>query len=123
MELYHRRFIFGTVTAGRRLYDIVSDFMLSGSSYQSATLFTGVPGIGKSLFLIYLIFRFLDDLRFPEKRFVTDFNRGEYKLFVPTVSVANFNAAPRPVTVYLFAMPWCWLIFPSQWSQKVMMIN
>jgi hypothetical protein len=54
---------------------------LKGS--YSATLFTGVPGIGKSLFLVYFIFRFLSDERFTDKMFVLEFTRGEYVCFQP----------------------------------------
>ena len=51
----------------RRLYDKVSVSMLDVKNDHSATLFTGVPGIGKSLFLVYFIYRFLHDDRFQDK--------------------------------------------------------
>lgn len=50
----------------------------------SATLFTGVPGIGKSLFLVYFIYRFLCDERFPDKTFALEFIKGTYICFQPT---------------------------------------
>ena len=65
----------------RRLYKIVSGTMLRTS--RSTMLFTGVSGIGKSLFLLYFICRFLGDNRSPDKCFALEFNRGEYDYFEP----------------------------------------
>jgi hypothetical protein len=42
-------------------------------------------GIGKSLFLIYFIYRFRSDERFPDKRFALEFFKGKYQLFKPIV--------------------------------------
>eukprot|EP01039_Chlorochromonas_danica_P010110 gene10110-11190_t len=66
-----------------QLYDKVSDLMLRGSMEFGATLFTGIPGIGKSLFLIYFIYRFLQDDRFPDKYFAVEFHQGIYLCFQP----------------------------------------
>jgi len=41
-----------------RFYNATSDLMANGSRKFGVTLFMGVPGIGKSLFLIY---RFISD--------------------------------------------------------------
>jgi hypothetical protein len=68
----------------RRLYRIVTDLMVHYHDQLPAALFTGVPGIGKSLFLIYFIFLFLEDERFLDKRFVLEFTPGKYHYFVPT---------------------------------------
>eukprot|EP01033_Poteriospumella_lacustris_P000245 gene245-164_t len=52
-------------------------------SCYGVTLFTGVPGNGKSLFLVYFIYRFLTDERFEDKRFVLEFTSGTYICFQP----------------------------------------
>ena len=66
-----------------KLYTIVSDLMFSGLMNHGVTLFTGVPGIGKSLFLVYFIYRYLHDNRFTDKRFAVEFDRGNYWYFQP----------------------------------------
>ncbi len=48
---------------------------------ESLMLFTGVPGVGKSLFLVYFICRFLRDNYFSDKLFAFEFHRGEYDYF------------------------------------------
>lgn len=79
----------------RRLYEIVSAVMLHYHDQLPATLFTGVPGIGKSLFLVYFIFLFLHDPRFPDKRFVLELGliSGEYHYFVPTAEAGVFECS------------------------------
>jgi hypothetical protein len=73
----------------RDLYELAATGMLNLTSTYSVTLFTGVPGIGKSLFLVYFIYRFLSDERFPDKRFALEFDRGEYNMFEPIGSAGN----------------------------------
>jgi hypothetical protein len=68
----------------RELYEAAVNSLNPDLSEFSATLFTGVPGIGKSLFLVYFIYRFLNDERFPDKRFALEFDRGKYLYFEPT---------------------------------------
>lgn len=68
----------------RDLYNIATAKMLMHHDHYPVALFTGVPGIGKSLFLVYFIFRFLDDPRFSDKRFAVEFQVGIYHYFVPT---------------------------------------
>ena len=57
--------------------------MHDGSMAMGVTLFTGVPGIGKSLFLVYFIYRYLHDDRFSDKRFALKFDSGVYEYFKP----------------------------------------
>lgn len=44
-------------------------------------LFTGVPGIGKSIFMIYFLCKRFLDKRFADKSFATEFRSGEYNVF------------------------------------------
>jgi hypothetical protein len=64
--------------------------MVDPSLDFGATLFTGVPGIGKSLFLVYFIYRFLADDRFTDKSFALEFTRGTYVCFLPTGADRQF---------------------------------
>lgn len=59
--------------------------------YFGVTLFTGVPGIGKSLFLVYFLFRFLHDNRFLDKTFALEFySTKKYLCFHPTADPKEF---------------------------------
>jgi hypothetical protein len=75
------------------LYCIATDKILGlGESARSVTLFTGVPGIGKSLFLIYFIFRFLKDERFTDKTFALELqSKSDYSVFHPTDNPTVFK--------------------------------
>ena len=79
----------------RRLYEIITDQMLNDHRPFPVTLFTGVPGIGKSLFLIYFLFMLISDDRFPDKRFAVEFSRGEYDYFEPTDELGIFKRSSR----------------------------
>ena len=64
--------------------------MVDASLDYCATLFTGVPGIGKSLFMVYFISRFLVDERFTDKSFALEFTAGKYVYFRPTGEDGEF---------------------------------
>jgi hypothetical protein len=51
----------------KTLYECAAQSRIRQQIGYSATLFTGVPGIGKSLFLVYFIYRFLTDERFGSR--------------------------------------------------------
>ena len=84
----------------RSLYDNVSEHMLSGAMRRGVTLFTGVPGIGKSLFLVYFIYRFLHDDRFQADHncFALEFAHSVYTLFtrVPNSTGLDFACTVQP---------------------------
>ena len=65
------------------LYDIVTGMMLENNQKLPAILFTGIPGIGKSMFLIYFLCRYSEDVRFVDKRFAFEFHSGRYNYYVP----------------------------------------
>jgi hypothetical protein len=74
----------------KALYESAAQSRIRQQKGYSATLFTGVPGIGKSLFLVYFIYRFLTDERFEDKRFALEFTRGEYVCFQPSGAPGEF---------------------------------
>lgn len=75
----------------RKLYEIVTKHMINYHDKFPVTLFTGVPGIGKSLFLVYFLFTLFHDNRFPDKRFALEFASGVYHYFVPTTEYGVFE--------------------------------
>lgn len=61
-------------------------------------LFTGVPGIGKSLFSIFCMMKILLDDEFPLKEFLVEYERGVYlKFAMVTKQVNNIEDATSPV--------------------------
>ena len=66
------------------IYELVTKDMLNEDIVRPAFIFTGVPGIGKSIFLVYFLCRYIRDDRFPDKRFALEFERGVYDYFTPT---------------------------------------
>ena len=71
------------------LYDMVTETMLFGNCQQPAFIFTGIPGIGKSMFLIYFLCRYSKDDRFEDKRFAFEVCSGQYDYYVPSDSDAG----------------------------------
>ena len=51
-------------------------------------MFTGVPGIGKSMFLLYMVKRLLSDERFPDDTVVVQLNTRSYHVLKRTASGA-----------------------------------
>jgi hypothetical protein len=82
----------------RELYAIASDYLLTRHRSPVA-LFSGVPGIGKSMFLLYFIYRFLIDDRFEDKRFALEFATGEYFMFEPVMGDSTFSFLFRKCTL------------------------
>jgi hypothetical protein len=63
----------------KKLYEIAATSMVTTRIMEgSASLFTGVPGIGKSLFLVYFVYRFLNDEPFKDKHFALELTYGVY---------------------------------------------
>ena len=63
---------------------------LDRSVLKHSFLFTGVPGIGKSVFMIYFLCRYSTDDRFSDKRFATEFGRGEYCYYQPAKEAGEY---------------------------------
>eukprot|EP01033_Poteriospumella_lacustris_P003572 gene3572-2591_t len=77
--------------AYRTLYDRAAQTRIrQQTGTHCATLFTGVPGIGKSLFLVYFLYRFLTDESIKDKRFALEFTRGVYMWFEPSGAPGEF---------------------------------
>ena len=81
----------------KELYELVTAEMLSPSrkTYDRSVLkpsflFTGVPGIGKSVFMIYFLCRYSKDDRFPDKRFAAEFEKGEYCYYRPAKEAGEY---------------------------------
>lgn len=68
------------------LYDLVTAEMIKQQTTKPAMLFTGVPGIGKSMFMIYFLYRYQTDSRFTDKRFALEFGHGRYHYFEATAT-------------------------------------
>ena len=64
------------------LYEICAGHILNKNLFgYPVFLITGVPGIGKSLFLFYFIYRYIRDDRFTNNRFALEFKQKEYNVF------------------------------------------
>ena len=63
------------------LYSIVKNRMNEGEALNAPMLFTGVPGIGKSMFMLYFLCKLLEDSDFADKAFAVEFDRGKYHFF------------------------------------------
>ena len=79
------------------LYELVTAEMLSpsrktidGLELKPSFLFTGVPGIGKSVFMIYFLCRYSTDDRFSDKRFATEFGKGKYCYYHPATEAGEY---------------------------------
>lgn len=80
----------------RQFYETVSARMLSNEEDDSATLFTGVPGIGKSLFMLYFIYRYLGDDRFNDKSFAVELmGGGQIWCLEPSADAREFTCILR----------------------------
>ena len=77
----------------KELYELVSTTTMNPEyDAPSGAVFTGTPGIGKSIFLIYFLWLFLSDPRFPDKRFAVEFKQDIYFVFEPVNGTSNtFN--------------------------------
>eukprot|EP01039_Chlorochromonas_danica_P011834 gene11834-13343_t len=63
------------------LYKRIKEIMLDASTTLPVILITGVPGIGKSMFSLFLMIQSLLDDEFPVNSFVTEYSKGDYCLF------------------------------------------
>ena len=70
----------------KSLYEFITRDILKEEFDLAAGLITGVPGIGKTIFLLYFIYRFISDERFSSKSFAVQLRYKEYILFTPNSS-------------------------------------
>jgi hypothetical protein len=73
------------------LYDTVTSIMLEPTISMPAVLFTGVPGIGKSIFMIYFLCKYSVDIRFIEKSFAFEIGSGLYHFYNSTGVVDEYS--------------------------------
>jgi hypothetical protein len=73
------------------LYDVATTHLKTPNDSSQNVLFTGVPGIGKSLFMIYFLCEFSMDDRFPDKKFAIQFASKEYGVYVPTATPNEYS--------------------------------
>jgi hypothetical protein len=64
----------------RDLYREVTNTMATSNTYMG--VFTGIPGIGKSMFLIYFLYEYFRDGRFANKRVAVELKQGAYNYFL-----------------------------------------
>jgi hypothetical protein len=81
-----KRFVFGIPEklyirdCYRDLYREASNTMATSDNYMG--VFTGIPGIGKSMFLIYFLYEYFRDTRFASKRIALELQPGVYDYFL-----------------------------------------
>jgi hypothetical protein len=78
------------------LYNELSADMLRRNTSDTSDapcggVITGVPGIGKSLFALYFMARFIQDTRFVDRRFAFEFARGKYCYFLPSAASGEYE--------------------------------
>jgi hypothetical protein len=78
------------------LYEELSADMLRYKISDSSAglcggLITGVPGIGKSLFALYFMARFISDTRFVDRRLAFEYARGKYCYFLPSAASGRYE--------------------------------
>jgi hypothetical protein len=66
------------------LYKLITNIMIRNDKKRPGVLITGVPGIGKSIFMIYFLCMYQSDENFKDKRFAFETNCGLYHFYVPT---------------------------------------
>ena len=76
------------------LYEIMTAEMLRSEVIRPAALFTGVPGIGKSMFMIYFLCKYVNDERFLDKRFAFQVDSDLFHYYVPTLIDHEYHCYP-----------------------------
>ncbi len=92
------------------LYNIIKDIIHKKTTNPPVILITGVSGIGKSLFSLYIMFRILSDDLSPTQSCLFEYHKGEYqritllsKIMSPNGDIeinviVEENAKPDPTT-------------------------
>ena len=76
------------------LYEEATAEMLNKELRRPAFLFTGISGIGKSIFMIYFLCRYSVDDRFGDKRFALEFDGGDsYHVYTPANVAGKYHVS------------------------------
>lgn len=87
---FHQRFQFPPDILIRQSYTDVYDLIIGRTKtdengvVSGGGVITGVPGIGKSYFGMYFLYRFLTDLTFVDKRISYELDSGRFIHFIPS---------------------------------------
>lgn len=74
------------------LYRLIVDAVIMENGVaKGGGVVTGVPGVGKSYFGIYFLFRFLTDPKFVDKRITFEYERGSYMHFIPSTEPGRYE--------------------------------
>ena len=74
----------------KSLYEVIKKDILKEDFELAVGLFTGVPGIGKSWFLIYFIYRYINDEKFSSQPFAVQLSCNNCILFTPNSSSGTY---------------------------------
>ena len=81
------------------LYEEASAIMVNPKKVDAKFLFTGVPGIGKSMFMIYFLWRYSNDDRFKDKSFAFEVERSGYFYFQQSKEQGEFFCSGNLINI------------------------
>ena len=74
----------------KSLYEVIKRDILKEDFELAVGLITGVPGIGKSWFLIYFIYRYINDEKFSSQPFAVQLSCNNCIFFTPNSSSGTY---------------------------------
>ena len=75
--------------SSEHVYEQITTAMQDTENDRPAFHVTGVPGIGKSIFMVYFLCRYSKDQRFADKRFALEFDR----YYEPTSAAGEYDVS------------------------------